>query len=257
MEYIIVLVVAFGASMLTFFSGFGLGTILTPAFVLFFPPEMAVAATALVHFINNLFKLVLIGKHAVRDIVLRFGLPAILGAYGGAQLLNYLSEIGTGDPIHTLGDLSTNTLNMILGGLIILFALMELVPFLKRLEFGKKWLIPGGVISGFFGGLSGHQGALRSAFLIKFPLTKEQFVGSGVVIACMIDIIRIGVYSVSFDFTAISDRYPLLIMATLAAFAGAILGKRLLKKMTIDLLQTMVGALMIVIGSLLILGVIS
>lgn len=242
--------------MLTFFSGFGLGTILTPAFILFFPPEIAVAATALVHFANNLFKLVLIGKHAVRDIILRFGVPAILGAYGGAQLLDYLAAMDT-ESIEIISGFSTNLVNVTLGILIILFSLMELVPALKRLEFGKSWLMPGGVISGFFGGLSGHQGALRSAFLLKFPLTKEQFVASGIVIACMIDTIRIGVYTVSFDFSAISDRYPLIIMATLAAFGGAILGRKLLKKVTIGLLQTMVGVLMIAIGILLISGVIS
>ena len=57
MEYAIVIFVAFGASMLTFFSGFGLGSMLTPAFILFFPPEIAVAATAIVHFLNNLLSL--------------------------------------------------------------------------------------------------------------------------------------------------------------------------------------------------------
>ena len=40
-------------------------------------------------------------------------------------------------------------------------------------------------MSGFLGGLSGHQVALRSAFLIKCGLTKESFLGSGIVIACL------------------------------------------------------------------------
>jgi len=34
---------------LTLFSGFGLGTLLMPTFVLFFPIEVAVAATAIVY----------------------------------------------------------------------------------------------------------------------------------------------------------------------------------------------------------------
>ena len=37
MEYVVIGSVAAFASLLTFFSGFGLGTILTPAFMLFFP----------------------------------------------------------------------------------------------------------------------------------------------------------------------------------------------------------------------------
>jgi hypothetical protein len=39
--------VAFAVSGLTLFPGFGLGTLLMPAFALFFPIEVAVAATAI------------------------------------------------------------------------------------------------------------------------------------------------------------------------------------------------------------------
>ncbi|MEK9138207.1 MAG: sulfite exporter TauE/SafE family protein, partial [Bacteroidota bacterium] len=59
MEYLIVCTIALLASGLTLFSGFGLGTLLLPAFILFFPPDVAVGMTAIVHFLNNIFKLVL------------------------------------------------------------------------------------------------------------------------------------------------------------------------------------------------------
>ena len=80
MTYLVVCSVALVASGLTFFSGFGLGTLLLPAFALFFPVEHAVALTAVVHFLNNLFKLALVGRHADRRVVVRFGIPAILAA---------------------------------------------------------------------------------------------------------------------------------------------------------------------------------
>jgi hypothetical protein len=51
MSYLIICVVAFAVSGLTLFSGFGLGTLLMPAFALFFP--VAVAATAVVHLANE------------------------------------------------------------------------------------------------------------------------------------------------------------------------------------------------------------
>ncbi|MEO8167675.1 MAG: sulfite exporter TauE/SafE family protein, partial [bacterium] len=56
MEYAVVSIVALLASGLTLFSGFGLGTLLLPAFLLFFPTELAIAMTAIVHFLNNIFK---------------------------------------------------------------------------------------------------------------------------------------------------------------------------------------------------------
>jgi uncharacterized membrane protein YfcA len=256
MDYLIVIVVAFGASMLTFFSGFGLGTMLTPAFILFFPPEIAIAATAIVHFLNNLFKLILVGRHAVKNIIIKFGIPAIIGALVGAKLLGWLSNIDNGGSISVFGLTETPAINLAIGIMIVLFSLIELIPKLKKLEFDQRWLIPGGVISGFFGGLSGHQGALRSAFLIKFPLSKEQFVASGIVIACLIDSMRIGTYALSFDFTTILDSMGLMVAATLSAFAGAIIGKKLMTKVTINFLQNMVGIYMSAIGCALILNLI-
>lgn len=56
MEEIIIAVVALLASALTFFSGFGLGTVLMPVFAAFFPVDLAIALTAIVHFLNNVFK---------------------------------------------------------------------------------------------------------------------------------------------------------------------------------------------------------
>jgi uncharacterized protein len=70
MTYLVVIVAAFVASGLTFFSGFGLGTLLLPAFAFFFPAEQAVALTAVVHLLNGLFKLGLVARHADLSVAL-------------------------------------------------------------------------------------------------------------------------------------------------------------------------------------------
>ena len=56
MEIILISIVAFLVAILTFFSGFGLGTILTPVMMIFFPVDVAIALTGVVHFSNNIFK---------------------------------------------------------------------------------------------------------------------------------------------------------------------------------------------------------
>ena len=43
MYILIISLVTFFAALLTFFSGFGLGTILTPVMLIFFPPEIAIS----------------------------------------------------------------------------------------------------------------------------------------------------------------------------------------------------------------------
>jgi uncharacterized membrane protein YfcA len=70
LELAIICVAAFGASILTFFSGFGLGTILTPIFMIFFPVEVAIALTGVVHFFNNIFKLLLVGRNADKFVLI-------------------------------------------------------------------------------------------------------------------------------------------------------------------------------------------
>ncbi|MCK5583479.1 MAG: TSUP family transporter, partial [Elusimicrobiales bacterium] len=71
---LIIPIAALAASFLTFFSGFGLGTILMPVFILFFPIDTAIALTAIVHFLNNILKVSLLWKDATWKVVLKFGL---------------------------------------------------------------------------------------------------------------------------------------------------------------------------------------
>lgn len=93
MDLLSVCLAALVASGLTLFSGFGLGTILTPVFALFFPVATAVAMTAVVHLANNLFKLALVGRDAHWPTVVRFGVPAALAAFGGASLLTLFAAL--------------------------------------------------------------------------------------------------------------------------------------------------------------------
>lgn len=249
MEYIVLPLVAFGASLLTFFSGFGLGTLLTPVFIVFFPVDVAIALTGVVHFANNIFKVVLVGKNTDVRVLVHFGVPAVLAALAGAYLMLHITDWNIGFNYELFGNTKEITpLKAIISFLLIFFALFDLIPKLKKLEFSKKLLPLGGLLSGFFGGLSGHQGALRSAFLIKAGLNKEVFVGTAVVIACFIDFTRLGVYATRFLDADLYDNVSLVIITTLAAIAGAYFGKKLLKKVTIDFIQTLVGIMLIVIS---------
>src|SRR5690606_33597630 len=135
MEIFIVALVALLASVLTFFSGFGLGTILLPAFALFFPIETAILLTAIVHFLNNIFKVLLVGKSINYKVGLQFGLPAIIGGFIGAQVLMNLPE-GNQINFSFLGNhLTTNVLNIVIGLVIIGFSTYELLPSLRNKTF--------------------------------------------------------------------------------------------------------------------------
>ena len=249
MGIVLICLAAFCASLLTFFSGFGLGTILMPVFVLFFPLEMAITLTGVVHLLNNFFKMYLVGKEANWKVVIKFGAPAIISAMIGAWLLISFSET-TEWLTYTIGEkeFSITPVKVLVAFLMFGFAFLELLPFFKKLEFAENKLFIGGVISGFFGGLSGHQGALRSAFLIKCGLSKESFIATGVMISSVIDIARVSVYFTKYSSISIEENINLILAAVLAAFAGALIGKKLLKKITASFVQITVAVMIMIMA---------
>ena len=261
MSFVFIALISLGASFLTLFSGFGLGTLLLPVFALFMPMEMAVAATAVVHAANNVLKAGLLGRLAEKKIVLIFGLPAIGAAYFGAKLLTSLSEMPTIFSYSLFGKVAIVTpLKLILGILILGFALFELLPKFQKLSFNQKWLPIGGILSGFFGGLSGHQGALRSAFLSKIDIAPQAFVGTNAVIGLMVDLIRIFVYGTmfaQFNFVMLTDTMEgkMILTGVFAAFLGILLGKKFLHKVTMEAIQNITGGLLLLIGILLTTGI--
>lgn len=251
MAYILVSIAALVVAALTLFSGFGLGTLLMPVFALFFPVEVAVATTAVVHLLNNLFKLALMGRHADRGVVIRFAAPGAVTAMVGAWLLISLSDFPT---LYQYGigsrEFEVTAAKAVIAFFIVVFAMFELLPRLRKLKFDRRYLVLGGALSGFFGGISGHQGALRSAFLAKSGLESKAFIGTGVVCAVVVDCFRLMVYGIVFSsrhFQMLSDSggIKLMIVATIAAFIGSFIGTRLMKKITMETIQKLVGFMLL------------
>ncbi|MFM9028314.1 MAG: TSUP family transporter [Bacteroidota bacterium] len=246
---LVICLTAFVAALLTFFSGFGLGTLLSPVFMLFFPVDISIALTGIVHFFNNLFKLALMGKMADRGILVRFGIPSVLAAMLGAWLLMRLSGFYPLYHVDLFGhDNPVSPLKFTVALLLMLFAAMELIPALEKMRFSKDKLIIGGALSGFFGGLTGNQGALRSAFLINAGLSKDAYLGTAVVVSSLVDFTRIGIYASQFKATGISVHWQLLTAATLSAMTGAFIGNKLFKKVTMGFVRYFVAIFLLLIA---------
>jgi uncharacterized membrane protein YfcA len=252
MSYLIICLAAFIASGLTLFSGFGLGTLLLPVMVLFFPIDLAIALTAVVHALNNFFKCWLLGRHADKAVVVKFGVPAILSALVGARVLLWLSGPHPWLTYSLWGrEAQIAPVKLVVAALMVVFALLELGPSDTRFSLPPRYLPLGGVLSGFFGGVSGHLGALRSAFLIKAGLTKESFIATGVVISLMVDIPRIVMYGLTLPGLHLEGSRGLLLVAVLAAFSGAWLGNRLMNKVTLSMVQFLVAVMLLAIAAAL------
>ena len=250
MSYVFVCAVALLASGVTFFSGFGLGTVLVPAFAVFFAVEKAVALAAVVHVLNGVFKLALLWRHVDRRVAIRFGLPAMLAALAGAWLLLRLAQAPELFSYAAFGrSFAVTPVKLAIGVLLVVFAAAELVPAVRDVALPSRYLPLGGLLSGFFGGLSGMQGALRAAFLVKSGLSKESFVATSAAIAFFIDVSRLGVYSTMLSRPGTDIEAGLLAAAVAAAFAGSWLGNRYLAKVTLASIRVLVAALLFAVGA--------
>jgi len=249
MEIIVICLAAFITALLTFFSGFGLGTILMPVFAIFFSIDIAIALTGVVHFSNNLFKISLVGQKADKEVLVRFGIPAIIASFAGAWLLLGITKMPSLLEYHLLNrNFEITPVKLVIAILLIVFSVLEVLPSVQKIQFRTNKLVLGGVLSGFFGGLTGIQGAIRSAFLIKSGLSKEAYIATGVVIACLVDFTRLSVYSTRFKEENLGDHLILIIAATFSAIAGAFIGNKLLNKITLRFIQVLVAIMLILIA---------
>ena len=257
MDYLIVGVVAFLASGLTLYSG--LGTVLLPAFAIFFPVPVAVAATGTVHLLNNLFKGGLLHRQADWRTVARFGLPAIPAAVLGAWLLVELGDTPRLFAWEAFGrTFGPTAAGVTIGALMILFALLELQPWFQRLAAPPRFLPLGGALTGFIGRLTGQQGAFRAMFLMKSGLDPARFIATGVLIAILIDVSRLPTYATELRAAhqGLSGHgWALVAVGTLCAFAGAFVGVRYLKKATLGVIRWIVAIVMLLVGAALLTGI--
>jgi uncharacterized membrane protein YfcA len=181
--------------------------------------------------------------------------PAILGALVGAWLLLRMADAGPLLTYSAFGrSIEVAPAKLTVGTLLLLFALAELLPSFRKLSFPARYLPLGGLLSGFFGGLVGMQGALRSAFLVKSGLTKEAYVGTGSAIAFLIDVSRLSIYARLIQERQADFDYSLLGAAVVSALLGALLGSRYLHKMTFSGIQAIVAVLLLLVSLGLISG---
>jgi len=254
--FILPIIVAFFASILTFFSWFWIGTILLPVFAIFFPLNLAIAMTWIVHLLNNFFKFLLVSKYFDKKIAIKLWVTWIIWSFLWALLFLKLSSIDLNLYFSIFHyNFDTNIFKVIIWSLLVIFSILEILPSLNKIRISNIFVYIIWFLSWLFWWLSWHQGALRTLVLTKLNLDKNAFIATWVVIALAVDITRIGVY---FTDISIFDSTSILLVAltTLSAFLGAYIWKKLLKKVTINFVKILVSIMLIIMWFLMILGII-
>ncbi|MEC7042707.1 MAG: sulfite exporter TauE/SafE family protein [Candidatus Thermoplasmatota archaeon] len=221
MDVLIVFIITLGAfiaAALTVPAGFGLSTMLTPLVLFIVSPHEAVAIVAIIHGAHNGWKLIVLKEHVDFEAFKRYGIWLVIGAVGGALLQSQVPP----DPL-----------------LLIIGIFLVILPILTISEGWTGYRIPeandriGGFGSGFMGGLSGHQGALRAMFLKRRLSDKMSYAATASVLALCVDLTRSPVYII-FNETEIIENFSLLLPLTISALLGVQVGKSFLERLKSD-----------------------
>lgn len=253
--YSLIALVSILGSVLTFFSGFGLGTILLPVFSIFFPFELALLMTAIVHLLNGIFKFILIGKNTQWRIVAWFGMGAVICSFLGSYILSLQTQLPILFEYQIFGiQCKVAVYKFCVGLILLILTLFELRALQIKSTPKGEYLIVGGAISGFIGGFTGSQGAIRSYFLRQANLTPIRYAATGTMISLLIDLTRIPTYFSGIAVIKSQLNYTVLIIATVSAMMGAILGKFYIKKIAIRSFDLIIGVCLTLYALMLILG---
>lgn len=236
LEFFITLIITFLISAATLLTGFGVGTVLTPTFTFFYDVKTAVFLVAVVHLANNLLKLGLFVKHIDKTVLWRFGFISIAGALAGSFLQGVFQAV---------------IVKYVLALFLIASGISEFTPKDVSFKLPRKFDILGGFFSGLMGGLIGNQGAIRSAYLLNYNLTKEGFIATATAIAVVVDLGRIPVYIYG---QAAQTQHAVLtlLIVTLVAFTGTLIGRQLLSKISFVQFRKIVAVCLILTGIMLI-----
>jgi uncharacterized protein len=213
-------------------SGFGIGSLLTPLLVLWMPTAEAVAVLAIPHAIATGVRWLRLRSAVHRPTFRQFGIASAAGGLAGAALQSRL-----GSPV----------LTVVLASLLLVAGTTEVLERRVPLPQTPAWRLLGGTLSGFFGGLVGNQGGIRSAALLGFQLPPLQLVATATASALLVDGARIPIYLVSRG-EVIAERAPLWIAATIGAVIGTFLGVPVLSRIPARTYRRLLGVLLMILG---------
>jgi uncharacterized membrane protein YfcA len=230
-ELAVVLAGLFGGAVASV-AGFGIGSLLTPVLAASTGAKIAVAAVSIPHAIGTSIRFWRFRRAVDWRIVRSFGITSAAGGLTGA-LLNTFS--------------SGRALEIVFGCLLMLAGASQVTGFARRwrLRGALAWL--GGAVSGFFGGLVGNQGGIRTAAMLGFDVDKRRFVATTTAVAWLIDAARVPVYLAA-ERTALAALWSTIVIAAAAVTVGTLFGERLLARVPDTKFRVVVGSLLLLLG---------
>lgn len=212
-------------------TGFGTSTIMVPVLSLFLPLPQTLLFVGVIHWFGDIWKMIFFKKGFNKKLILLFGIPGIIFSFFAAKLPVTVSE---------------SLLQRLLGLFLILYVAFLFFKPDWKMKPSSKNAVVGGSLSGFFSGVFGVGGAIRSTFLTAFNLEKSVFLFTSGAIGLLIDSSRLSQYLLS-NVRLNSDLLITLILCIPISLFGAYIAKKL-----VDTIPQKTFRLVIAIGLLLV-----
>lgn len=232
MEIFYLSVLTLIASTVGTITGFGTSTIMIPVLVIFFPPVEAIFLVAIIHWFGDLWKVTLFRSGFNLRLLLLFGVVGLATSYFGAYI-----SLGANEQI----------LLRLLGAFLAAYALFLVFESKLKIPAGNITALSGGALSGFFAGMFGIGGPLRSAFLSVFDLPKAVYIATAGAIGMLVDMTRIITYFTGGATLPKELWYGLLLFIPIS-FLGAQIAKKIVDKIPQNQFRAVVAVFLLIIG---------
>jgi hypothetical protein len=232
MEIIGLVLLTLAAAVVGTVSGFGMSMIMIPVLALFLPPVQAIFLVAIIHWFVDLWKIALFRRGFNFKLFALFGVTGVVASYLGASV--------------SLGA-NTTLLLRLLGVFLTAYALFLIFKSRFKISAGNATAVSGGALSGFFAGMFGVGGAIRSVFLSSFNLPKASYIATIGAIGVLIDSSRIITYAVG-GTTLPNTIWLTFTILVPISLLGAEIGKKLVDRIPQEQFRRVVAVFLFVVG---------
>ncbi len=236
-EIIYIALLTLLASAIGTLAGFGISTIMVPVLLLILPIPQTLLLVGIVHWFNDVWKLLLFREGIRWKLFLAFGLPGLVTSFIGSSLTLRISR---------------EVLSKALGIFLVAYVIFIIYNRAFKLSQRLSVAISGGALTGFFSGIFGIGGEINAIALSTFNLEKAVYVATAGAISLVIDSTRIVTYVKGGTVLEPSILSGFLIFIP-ASLIGVMIGKRGVERIPQEKFRNFVAGFIFLFGLKLVL----